>query len=105
MADHDHEHHHYHHDVDSGARDRKLDRILALLESLMKNESDLKAELDTIKTGVATLLAQATANAKTIADLQTQVASGSPVTQAQLDDLSAEAQGIVDTLTPLAPGV
>jgi chromosome segregation ATPase len=89
--------------VDSRRADGKLDRILAHLEGLMATQADLKKELDTIKDGVANLLTKATANAQTIAELQAQVADGSPVTQQQLDDLSTEAQGIVDTLTPLAP--
>ena len=88
--------------LEPGSADRKLDQILARLEQITMNESDLKAELDTIRDGVAGLLTKATDNAKTIADLQAQVAAGSPVTQQQLDDLSAEAQGIVTTLTPLA---
>ncbi|HLX21658.1 MAG TPA: hypothetical protein VKR23_16045 [Gaiellaceae bacterium] len=87
-----------------------VDQILAQLallngkaDLMAKKESDLQTDLDTIRDGVASLLTAATANAQTIKDLQAQVAAGSPVTQDQLDALAAEADGIVATLTPLAP--
>jgi peptidoglycan hydrolase CwlO-like protein len=75
---------------------RKVDRLMSV-------ESDLQTDLDTIKAGVASLLTAATANAQTIADLKAQLAAGTPVSQAQLDALEAEAKGIVATLTPLVP--
>ncbi len=69
----------------------------------MSKVSDLQADLDTIKQGVADVLAAQTAQAATIADLKAQLAAGTPVSQEQLDALDAEAKNIVAALTPLAP--
>jgi hypothetical protein len=88
--------------LDSGSADRKLDQILAHLERITMNEQDLQTDLDAIKAGVATVLAAQTAQAATIADLKAQLAAGTPVSQAQLDALDAEAKAIVTSLTPLA---
>ena len=87
----------------------QLERIEQLLKSvvadiqtlkkdgvkIMSVESDLQADLDTIKANVATVLTKVTAQAATIAELQAQVAAGTPVSQAQLDALDAEAKAIV----------
>ena len=69
----------------------------------MSAEADLQTDLDAIQAGVARSLAAQTAQAATIADLRAQLAAGTPVSQAQLDSLDAEAKAIVATLTPLAP--
>lgn len=66
-----------------------LSQILANQEKIMSTVTDLQNALDTIKTGVATLLAQPP--------------PVEPVTQAQLDSLTAEAQAIVATLPAAAP--
>jgi translation initiation factor 1 (eIF-1/SUI1) len=74
-------------------------------DRIMKSEQNLQDTLDTIKTEtgqiivvVTDLSAKADAQAKTIADLQAQLAAGAPVTQTQLDALASEAQDIADGL-------
>jgi hypothetical protein len=81
----------------------KLDQVLTKEGTILMNESDLQTDLDAIKAGVAATLTQVTAQAATIASLTAQLAAGTPVTQAQLDALDAEAKAIVASLTPLAP--
>lgn len=85
----------------AGRADPRLDRILAQLESLMASNADLKADLDDIKAGVAAVSTQLTAQAQSIADLKAQLAAGSPITQADLDALDAEAKEIRGALDPL----
>lgn len=62
-------------------------------------EKDLQAALDTIKNGVSDVVNRLTAQAAKIADLTAQVAAGTPVTQDQLDALTAEANEIAAVLT------
>ena len=71
------------------------------LDVLMTSESDLQGDLDAIKTSVAAVSAKISAQSDTIASLQAQIAAGTPVSQAQLDALKTEADGIVAALTPL----
>jgi hypothetical protein len=81
-----------------------LSLLLALLvkvNRLMAKEQDLQDALDQIKAGVAAVAAKLAAQAQMIADLQAQVAAGTPVTQDQLDALKAEADTIVTALAPL----
>ena len=73
------------------------------VDTLMATEAELQADLDLIKTGVTTVTQLVTAQAQTIADLQAQVAAGSPVSQTQLDALKAEADAIVAALPAPAP--
>jgi septal ring factor EnvC (AmiA/AmiB activator) len=65
-------------------------------------EQDLQTTLDKIKAGVATVADRLAAQAKTITDLQAQLAAGTPVSQEQLDALTAEANDIAAVLAPLA---
>lgn len=74
----------------------KLCRIETLLEKIMATQAQLQSDLDTIKAGVAT------ANTS-ITNLQQQIAAlvaNQPVTQAQLDSMTAEADTIASALTP-----
>lgn len=64
-------------------------------------EQDLQTALDTLKTDAAALVTLVTGQQQQIAALSAQIAAGTPVTQAQLDALTAEAQGVVATLSPL----
>lgn len=64
----------------------------------MSTEQDLQTSLDAIQAGVATVVTKFADFQKTIADLQAQIAAGSPVSQDQLDALAAEAAGIVTAL-------
>lgn len=68
-------------------------------------ETDLQTDLDDIKASVTNIATLQAAQAKTIADLQAQVAAGTPVTQDQLDALVAEADAIKTALAPFAPAV
>ena len=89
-----------------GRERRRLDRIEGALQRIegkadliMASEADLQADLDKIAAGVTT------ANTA-IADLKAQIAAipAGPVTQAQLDALTAQADTIVAALnTPAAP--
>ncbi len=88
-------------------RFQQLDRIEHALmvlgqkvDRLMAQETDLQADLDAIKAGVAANLVAAQAQAATIADLKAQLLAGTPVSQTQLDALDAEAKAIVVSLTP-----
>ncbi len=99
---------HVYHHFDASAIESKLDQILIAVagiarqeSQIMSKEADLQTDLDAIKTGVATLLTAAIANAATIADLKAQLAAGTPVSQDQLDALEAEAKAIVASLTPM----
>lgn len=67
----------------------------------MSTEQDLKDSLDHIQTQVAGLATAFASMKQTIADLQAQIAAGTPVSQEQLDALEAEAQGVEDALTAL----
>jgi prefoldin subunit 5 len=63
----------------------------------MAKEADLQADLDKIAAGVTAAQSQ-------IADLKAQIAAlgTGPVTQEQLDALTAQADAIVASLTPSA---
>jgi uncharacterized coiled-coil protein SlyX len=67
----------------------------------MSTEAQLQTSLDAIKAAVAAVAEKIAAQAKTIADLSAQIAAGTPVTQAQLDALTAEAQDIATSLSAL----
>lgn len=67
----------------------------------MSTEQDLQTSLDAIQADVTLAVAKFAALQQTIADLTAQVAAGSPVSQAQLDGLAAEAQAIDAALKPL----
>jgi hypothetical protein len=64
----------------------------------MASEADLQKDLDAIAAGVASAVAQ-------IADLKAQIAAlgNGPVSQDQLDALTAQADAIVAALTPNTP--
>lgn len=62
----------------------------------MADEATLQADLDAIKSLVTTKIDALNA---TIATLKDQIAAGSPVSQAQLDSLDAEAKDIVAKLS------
>jgi hypothetical protein len=66
---------------------------------IMSTEADLQTSLDAIKAGVANVVAKLTTQAQTIADLQAQIAAGTPVSQEQLDALAAEANDIAASLS------
>jgi cell division septum initiation protein DivIVA len=82
------------------------------MDELMTEFDDVKADLDAVKADLATIAAgvsglqtTATAQAQQIADLQAQIAAGTPVTveqlaalKAQADDLKAQADGVAATL-------
>lgn len=88
-----------------GLRDR-LASIECLLVSIVKKvddmartEQELSDDLDKIAAGVASAVSE-------ISDLETQLAAivaGEPVSQDQLDSLTAKADGIVTALSALAP--
>jgi uncharacterized coiled-coil protein SlyX len=67
----------------------------------MSTEAQLQTSLDAIKAAVAAVAEKIAAQAKTIADLSAQIAAGTPVTQAQLDALTTEAQDIATSLSAL----
>jgi uncharacterized coiled-coil protein SlyX len=67
----------------------------------MSTEAQLQTSLDAIKAAVAAVAEKIAAQAKTIADLSAQIAAGTPVTQAQLDALTAEAQDIATSVSAL----
>lgn len=77
---------------------RSLDVIIRKVDLLMAKEADLQADLDKIAAGV-------TAAVASIADLKAQIAAlgTGPVTQEQLDALTAQADSIVAALTPTTP--
>ena len=81
----------------AGIRGR-LDVIIDKLGWIMASEADLQKDLDAIASGVTTAVGQ-------IADLKAQIAAlgTGPVTQAQLDALTAQADSIVAALTPNTP--
>jgi hypothetical protein len=98
-----------HHDEPSDRVAELLGQILTRLgvlerqeSTILMNEQDLQNDLDAIRIGVNNLLASATAQAATIADLRAQLAAGAPVSQEQLDALDTEARAIVAALAPLA---
>lgn len=68
-----------------------LARIETRLEEIVSSEADLQNALDKIKAGVQ-------AQAQKLADLSAQIAAGTPVDQAQLDALVAEANDIAALL-------
>lgn len=74
------------------------------VDSIMATEQELQQTLDDIKTRVANVATLQAAEVKTIADLQAQIAAGTPVSQAQLDSLVDEARSIKDALQPFAEG-
>ncbi len=64
----------------------------------MATVRQLQDDLDAIQADVATVKDQLAVQATTIQELQDQLANGTPVSQDQLDALSAEAAGIRHTL-------
>ncbi len=80
-----------------------LARIEGKVDSLMATEAELQTDLDTIAAAVTKVAALVTSQAATITALQAQLAAGSPVTQAQLDALKAEADTIVAALPATPP--
>jgi outer membrane murein-binding lipoprotein Lpp len=76
----------------------RLDYLIAQMEILMAKEADLQKDLDAIATGVTAAVSQ-------IADLKAQIAAlgTGPVSQEQLDALTAQADSIVAALTPNTP--
>ncbi len=78
----------------------QLSRIETKVEQLMASEQQLSDDLDKIQTGVTSALSS-------IADLKAQIAvlqgQAGPVSQAQLDDLTARADAIVASLSPATP--
>jgi hypothetical protein len=73
-------------------------KILSIFHGGKMAEADLQAALDTIQADVTQVVAQSQQQAATIAQLEAQVAAGSPVTADQLASLTAEAQSIVASL-------
>jgi hypothetical protein len=71
------------------------------VDCLISKQEDLKADLDAIKTDADALVTLVANQNAQIAALSAQVAAGTPVTQAQLDALTSEAQGVLDELSPL----
>jgi peptidoglycan hydrolase CwlO-like protein len=82
---------------------RSLRALQRKVECLMSSEQDLQNDLDAIVTAVATVAAKQAAQAKSIADLQAQLAAGTPVSQAQLDALVVEADSIKASLQAVVP--
>lgn len=70
----------------------------------MATETDLKTELDAIKTNLGGIATRLSSQAAQITALQTQVANGTPVSQAQLDELASEATDLAGTSAALVPG-
>lgn len=64
----------------------------------MATVQELSDELDSIKTAVDAVKATVTAQIQQIADLQAQIAAGTPVSQQQLDELDAKADSILASL-------
>jgi hypothetical protein len=75
--------------------------LVPMLEALMSVETDLQADLDDIQAGIITLNTRLIGLVNQVTTLQTQVAAGGPVSQAQLDELVTEAAAIRATLDPL----
>lgn len=95
--------HLYVHDTSAGKLDLILQQLrLVLVQGvkLMATVKELSDELDAIKTAVDTVKALVATQVTQIADLTAQLAAGTPVSQAQLDDLDAKADGILAALTP-----
>ena len=97
--------HLYLHIEDTPALTEKLDVILSRLGTLQSLERHIMASIKTVEALVADLksntdavAAKIDAQTQAIADLKAQIAAGTPVTQEQLDALSAELQPISDHL-------
>jgi uncharacterized protein with von Willebrand factor type A (vWA) domain len=67
----------------------------------MATEQDLQDSLAAISNGIQALAAKFADQSTQIADLKAQIALGTPVSQAQLDSLEANAQAIEDALAAL----
>ena len=96
----------YHHVVPDKRLDDingKLDMLLFQGGKVMATVQELSDELDAIKTAVDGVKADSAAQKQLIADLKAQLAAGSPVSQAQLDDLDAKADSILAVLAPAPP--
>jgi len=97
--------HIYLHEEPSASVTQKLSEILTRLGVLttqgahiMATVQELSDELDSIKTAVDAVKATVTAQIQQIADLQAQIAAGTPVSQQQLDELDAKADSILASL-------
>ena len=64
----------------------------------MATVQELSDELDAIKSAVDAVKATVAQQIQQIADLQAQIVAGTPVTQAQLDELDAKADSIIADL-------
>ena len=87
----------------------KLDRILDLQEKIMATEQDLQASIAGIQTAVTTVATELTTLItdfnSAITGLKAQIAAGGPVSQAQLDDLTAQANTILTNVQALGTAV
>jgi hypothetical protein len=87
----------------------KLDRILVLQEKIMATEQDLQTSIAGIQTAVATVATELTTLITdfntAITGLQAQIAAGGPVSQAQLEDLKAQADTILTNVQALGTAV
>lgn len=68
------------------------------VDCIMAGEQDLQNDLDAIKAGVTTVVDKLTTQAATIKSLSDQIATGTPVSQEQLDALHTEASEIAAAL-------
>jgi hypothetical protein len=71
----------------------------------MATAADIKASLDAVSTGLDNIVADEAKQAQSIADLQAQLAAGSPITAADLQALADQAaalasrtQGVADAI-------
>lgn len=75
--------------------------ILGGIIKIMATEQDLQDSLNVINNGIQILAAKFADQSAQIAALKDQIAQGTPVSQAQLDNLESNAQAIEDALAAL----
>ena len=79
---------------------RQLAQILTNQGQQMATEAALQTDLDSLKTAVMSYIATSTT---AMAALTAELGTPSPATQAQIDALDAETQGITALLSPPPP--
>lgn len=100
-----HVHHYFHHEPSDRVTEKKLDQLIHAVADLATQERHMATDISSIKQLVTDInnetndvAAKVDAQQASIDDLKAQLAAGTPVTQKDLDDLSASLTPISDRL-------
>lgn len=93
--------HIYIHQESSDRVTERLEQILHAVGHIMSTVTDIKTLITQMNDETNALSAKIDAELKAIADLQAQIAAGSPASQQDLDDITSGLQAVSDRLKVL----